>query len=642
MATVGVAPAAGVGMVHSLPTPDPLVNLIDFGNLHKVLAYILDNLNSVGARLTKIEGNVANLQETQNLHGDSIGALKSLLVNYRPGGSDEDMQALRDKVAVMEGRLDSQTKEIVSLAHTAKEQSRTITGLESATQSLQSIMPTKADVSDLALKASKSVVDRHEREIEDLTAIVKGDHEARIKVLEAGFKRLSAAVEALTNDDFKAEAIRRITDLENQAKITVDGLNDHTRQIADLSDLVATKAAQVYVDTELENLLQRLKDLELALANSMKAELKRFERDVMIYVADQLTNASNLSNAQANANANANGSGGHTHGQNTAAGKMHYRCLTCDQPRDNVPGPSTFRYGKAMGVANISSGGGGPASESRLLETQLGDQIYLHGTDGGIYKGRTEPHNQALLLAQQQQQQQLLHGSSGMPALPSSELLRLQAGSGQVTQRSSSPDKYASSARKSRPQSADPSQSRTHAHRQQIDPASGRKSAFDLALPLSNLSGVGEEEGKVQQGESATARTLHFPTPTKSSGSGAKSGSTTSRASILPRSNSQTELMMANNAAVAAAAAQSSSMQGYGSASASASPTHPLSPLNSLRKARPSTASARPGGTISDNPGASGSSSGPPSGRLLTGHVAPEGRTHPKSKNGVEMVRDYE
>jgi len=100
---------------------------------HKVLAYILDNLKQQGDRLSKLESNVSALSDTSIVHGDSLAALKALLLTFKPGGSDADMDELREKIAVLSGRLDNQTKEIVVLANSSKEHARNIDSLEQCT-----------------------------------------------------------------------------------------------------------------------------------------------------------------------------------------------------------------------------------------------------------------------------------------------------------------------------------------------------------------------------------------------------------------------------------------------------------------------------------------------------------------------------
>jgi hypothetical protein len=669
MASV-VAPTAGTGVgvaagaPLTLPSPDPLAGLLSFdvGGLQRVLAYILENLKTSNERLTKLEANVSTLNDTTVVHGDSIAALKALLLTFKPGGGD-DMDELREKVAQLSGRVDSQSAEISSLSAQGALHARSLEGLAASTSALEALMPTKADVSELATKASRATVERHERELEDLSAQVKQDHESRISILEAGLKRLSAAVDALQQDDFKDEALRRITELEDGAKLTVAHLAEHDRRLDELGALVDTKAAQAYVDTELENLLARLRELELALAASMKGELKRFERDVMIYVSDQLAGLNHGNNHGAGVGAGGGGGGGgggmgsgssggangigagsgvfHAH-SHTAAGRMHFRCLTCDRPHDSVPGAQTFRYASAQGKQQVMSGAGVIPSESRLLELQLGEQVYLHGSDGNIYRGREPPsHQQQMLL-----QQSASSSNNGplVPALPSSsgELMRLVSPSNASTHRSGSPDKYTSAsalasarAGKSRPTSADPS--RSHAQgRQQIDPASGRRSSEHMQLPLSSITamamgggGGGEADSKEQWAEasSSTSRALHFPSPVKSGGAGGgggvSSGYSTSRAAIsLHRASSNADL---------------SGGGGGGGGQGSASPGG--SPLASVRtrQARPSTAQARTnaGATMADTSGGGGG------GHVLVGKVAQTAApAASRTRGGVELVND--
>lgn len=109
---------------------------------HKVLAYILDNLKQQGDRLSKLESNVSALSDTSIVHGDSLAALKALLLTFKPGGSDADLDELREKMAVISGRLDNQTKEIVVLANSSKEHARNIDSLEQCTSGAETLTVT--------------------------------------------------------------------------------------------------------------------------------------------------------------------------------------------------------------------------------------------------------------------------------------------------------------------------------------------------------------------------------------------------------------------------------------------------------------------------------------------------------------------
>ena len=99
----------------------------------------------------------------------------------------------------------------------------------------------------------------------------------------------------------------------------------------DLRQLINTTASQGrnYTDNRIEELLLKLRELERALERGMKSELKRFERDVIMFME------------QAN---------GQDHGSGDAAvGKIHFRCLSCDQQVNNLQGPSTLLYARAVG-----------------------------------------------------------------------------------------------------------------------------------------------------------------------------------------------------------------------------------------------------------------------------------------------------
>jgi hypothetical protein len=385
----------------------------------------------------------------------------------------------------------------------------------------------------------------------------------------------------------------------------------------------------------------------------------------MIYVSDQLAGLNHGNNHGAGVGAGGGGGGGggglgsgssggangtgagsgvfHAH-SHTAAGRMHFRCLTCDRPHDSVPGAQTFRYASAQGKQQVMSGAGVISSESRLLELQLGEQVYLHGSDGNIYRGREPPSHQQQMLLQQSASSSNNNGGPLVPALPSSssgELMRLVSPSNASTHRSGSPDKYTSAsalasarAGKSRPTSADPS--RSHAQgRQQIDPASGRRSSEHMQLPLSSITamamGGGEADSKEQWAEasSSTSRALHFPSPVKSSGAGGggvSSGYSTSRAAIsLHRASSNADLGGGGGGG------------GQGAASPGGSP---LASVRTRQQVRPSTAQARTNAGSSSMADTSGGGGGG-GGHVLVAKVAQAAApAASRTRGGVELVND--
>jgi hypothetical protein len=90
-----------------------------------------------------------------------------------------------------------------------------------------------------------------------------------------------------------------------------------------------------YTDNRIEELLIKLRELERALEKGMKSELKRFERDVLVFMES-------------------NNSSDHAHGSGDASvGKIHFRCLSCDQHVGNLQGPSSLLYARAVGQASM-------------------------------------------------------------------------------------------------------------------------------------------------------------------------------------------------------------------------------------------------------------------------------------------------
>jgi len=142
---------------------------------------------------------------------------------------------------------------------------------------------------------------------------------------------------------------------------------------AELRALVANAAAggRHYTDNRIEELLLKLRELERALEKGMKSELKRFERDVLVFME---------SAGQAEH--------GHGHGGDAAVGKIHFRCLSCDQTVGNLQGPSSLLYARAVGQAGAASAQGAGANGATTLSIERGRELYLNGRDGAVYKGR--------------------------------------------------------------------------------------------------------------------------------------------------------------------------------------------------------------------------------------------------------------
>ena len=167
---------------------------------------------------------------------------------------------------------------------------------------------------------------------------------------------------------------------------------------AELRQLLAQASTQSkgYTDQRADELLMRLRDTERVLEKGMKSELKRFERDVLVF----------MDSGGGGNGADGHNGHGHGHGHDAAVGKIHFRCLSCDQTVGNLQGPSSLLYSRAVGGGagttiplqltgsgvGSGSGSGGSASGSNPGSTSMsierGRELYLSGRDGAVYKGR--------------------------------------------------------------------------------------------------------------------------------------------------------------------------------------------------------------------------------------------------------------
>lgn len=158
---------------------------------------------------------------------------------------------------------------------------------------------------------------------------------------------------------------------------------------ADLRALINTTGIQGrnYTDSRLDELLAKLREMEKSLDRGLRSELKRFERDVLVFLESH--------------------DGSHQAGSDAAVGKIHFRCLSCDQTVGNLQGPASLLYARAVGSgANGSTtiglnGGGAGGAAGTNMSIERGRELYLAGRDGAVYKGR-DPSNVSIALGDPQ------------------------------------------------------------------------------------------------------------------------------------------------------------------------------------------------------------------------------------------------
>jgi len=196
----------------------------------------------------------------------------------------------------------------------------------------------------------------------------------------AALVRKEKATRADVHDLASSEAVlrARVDALSKQGAADKEAMADLAAALkrleTELRAALAQSAAQGrhYTDNRVEELLLKLRDLERALEKGMRSELKRFERDVLVYLEGHGL-----------------GSGGE-HGHDAAVGKIHFRCLSCDQTVANLQGPASLLYTRAVGggaaSSNVNNANVNPNATSMSIER--GRELYLNGRDGAVYKGR--------------------------------------------------------------------------------------------------------------------------------------------------------------------------------------------------------------------------------------------------------------
>ncbi len=137
-------------------------------------------------------------------------------------------------------------------------------------------------------------------------------------------------------------------------------------------------APKAYVDPLFQDVYEKLGQLAL----NTESELRRFAQEVRSLFDSMNTTTT------------------------AAAGKVHFRCLTCDSVVQTLKGPHSRRMAAATGAHphNMSqiaarqltelrlgggSGSGGGGGEHKLL-IEGGESGYLYGADGNVYKARDD------------------------------------------------------------------------------------------------------------------------------------------------------------------------------------------------------------------------------------------------------------
>lgn len=115
-----------------------------------------------------------------------------------------------------------------------------------------------------------------------------------------------------------------------------------------------------------------IEDVKKTHGKALKTELRRFEKDMMNYLDEVST------------------SGGGKHQHETNVGRIHFRCIACDQPMQTMTGPSTNAFQSATGAgAHVGCAvPGNHAERASTMTVEKGEELPIFGRDGQVYRGR--------------------------------------------------------------------------------------------------------------------------------------------------------------------------------------------------------------------------------------------------------------
>jgi len=142
----------------------------------------------------------------------------------------------------------------------------------------------------------------------------------------------------------------------------------------EVQDKLKILASNAYVEDKYCDSLGRMKRMEKGIQKSLVAELKKFERDVLVLLDNQ--------NEQL---------------KSTALGSV--KCVACNQPTNSTAGPKSPSNLKKKAGPNMLVQANAPSqdhlcpnSKRPYMLIEQGGTVPVFGKDGQIYKGREESH----------------------------------------------------------------------------------------------------------------------------------------------------------------------------------------------------------------------------------------------------------
>ncbi len=348
-----------------------LTNLFDYSKLTALLAQLLTQTAANTASISAFEGTFATLSHASNTMSSSLDKLNKL--DVRMNDHDRVLAETQHRLTNLEYFQHQHKSDIAQLSQQ----------LQIQQQQLHDVQKQQAD---MHVRIDACVV---QSEILPLLPLP-----ARITELTSSLTSLTNSVDAIDKwlNALKEENFRQKCDAEfANIKAAVNSLhqlhNDDHDTITQMQADIDERCRITHMQQQLDDFLDKMKQLETAMNGAVRGELKRFEKDVIIYVHDAIRgNASSLSSPSSS---NSDASSTHTHHHHThntnATAAAKIKCLTCDKPSASVVGAVTFRYSKDKHIESMKDDNSGSGKHSDAIVTiEAGQSTYLHGKDGNV------------------------------------------------------------------------------------------------------------------------------------------------------------------------------------------------------------------------------------------------------------------
>ena len=374
---------------------------------------MLASLHKQTERADKLEAELHAVSTNHSLLNTAVTQLQAILT--RLSTAEETLKAAQTHLSTLTNSQHAHTQHITAQHATLSQHAVTLKELQTNAALVLGTLDRKAEVSDVEKKASALKLQQVERlvlqqaqELERLREKVRESERdcesMREKVSDstAQRERLRLVERSMQQHSDDMHAMRSIQDDWQQQLAAFETSESVAARVAAVEDAVTAAAKEQ----------QQLN----------KKEMKRFERDVVAYI-NQQTSSQPIAHHVHHANSivahsaapasSASSTSGHLHtgltplslpsapsdsaysATNTAAATVvQLRCLSCSAAPVDMQGAKSIQLASAMaGVDNP------PLTErTRLLHNQwvdsvtIGDQTYITGIDGNVYKGHQRPH----------------------------------------------------------------------------------------------------------------------------------------------------------------------------------------------------------------------------------------------------------